>query len=424
MTPSIETIILGSLLDSRDPKYLKLVDAEYFTDSVLREAVRFCKEKDTLDIYLLDNHLSKLDDYRGIDYVNSFSKVHINSDQFESYLKALKSNYFEASLANKLLSATSGKTDLETALTFLKKSITSIESELSLNGDANSYKISENNGPVLDKILEIAELDGAYSGIPSGIKGLDNMLSGFQKTDLVIVGARPGVGKSSLITTIAQNIHNIRPETVTVIFSLEMSKEQIIQRMLSGIGRVPLQKIRSSKLNLNEWARLLYAKSVLDKCNLYIDDKGGITIDHVYEVLREIKSKTGKIDLVFIDYLQLMRTKIDYTSTVTKITEISSSCKTLAKDFNVPVIALSQLSRSSEQRTNKRPQDSDLRESGAIEQDADVIMFIYRDYKYNPTPDNEYLAELIVSKHRNGPTGTIHLAYLQEFTRFENIISK
>ena len=294
MTPSIETIVLGSLLDSRDPKYLKLVDPEYFTDSVLREAVRFCKEKDTLDIYLLDNHLSKIDDYKGIDYVNSFSKVHINSDQFKSYLKALKSNYFEASLANKLLSATSGKTDLETALASLKKSITNIESELSLNGDANSYKISENNGLVLDKILEIAELEGAYSGIPSGIKGLDNMLSGFQKTDLVIVGARPGVGKSSLITTIAQNIHNIRPETVTVIFSLEMSKEQIIQRMLSGIGRVPLQKIRSSKLNLNEWARLLYAKSILDKYNLYIDDKGGVTIEHIYEVLREIKSKTGK----------------------------------------------------------------------------------------------------------------------------------
>lgn len=420
---SIENVIVGSLLNGRDPKHLKRVSPEYFTNSIFREVIRYCIDNNTVDIYLIDNHLSKLESYPGSDLLPSLPKVSIDTQDFKNYLKALKSNYFEAILTNKLVSATTGKSDIESALSSLKSEIGNIERGLSSGGSADSYKISEENSEVLDRILEIAELDGAYSGIPSGIKTLDGMLSGFQKTDFIIVGARPGVGKSSLITTIVQNLNIIKPEAVTVIFSLEMSKGQIVQRLLSGIGRVPLQKIRSSRLNLNEWARLLYAKTVLDKYNLYIDDRGGITIEHVYEVLHEIKSKTGRIDLVFIDYLQLMRTKTSYQNKVTEVTELSGSCKTLAKEFNIPVIALSQLSRAPQQRTNKRPQDSDLRESGSIEQDADVIMFLYRDYMYNPTTDNEYLAELIVSKHRNGPTGTINLAYLKEFTRFENIIT-
>ena len=421
MTSSIENIIVGSLLSSGDPTHLNIVLPEYFTNGILREAVRYCIQNNSVDKYLLDNHLSKFESYPGVDFLTGLPKVSLDTDEFKKYLKALKSNYYESVLASKLASA-ARKGNLEDTLANLKNEISSIEGGLSSNNAAESYKISESNSLVLDRILEIADLNGEYSGIPTGIKTLDIMLSGFQKTDFIVVGARPGVGKSSLITSIVQNLSVLKPEVVTVVFSLEMSREQIIQRMLSGIGRVPLQKIRASKLNLSEWARILYAKTLLDKCNLYIDDRGGITIEHVYEVLHEIKSKTGRIDLVFIDYLQLMRTKTQYQNKVTEVTELSGKCKTLAKEFNVPVIALSQLSRSPQQRTNKRPQDSDLRESGSIEQDADIIIFLYRDYMYNPTPDNEYLAELIVSKHRNGPTGTINLAYLKDFTRFENII--
>lgn len=424
MALAIEKVIMGSLLQSRDPKHLKLVSSEYFTDKILKETVQYCITNNTLDKYLIDAHLSKFEEYTGDTFLDSLPSVGVDLPQFKEYVRTLKSKYFESVLARKLLSATTGDMDLSGVLSSIKQEILSIESDMSVGGDADSYRVSDSNSKVLDRILEIAELDGEYSGIPSGIKSLDGMLSGFQNTDLIIVGARPGVGKSSLITTIAQNLHTVKPEAVTVIFSLEMSREQVIQRMLSGIGRIPLQKIRSAKLNLNEWARLLYAKSVLDKYNLYIEDRGGITIENIYEVLREIKAKTGRIDLIFIDYLQLMRTKNHHVNKATEVTEISSSCKTLAKEFNVPVIALSQLSRAPQQRTNKRPQDSDLRESGAIEQDADVIIFIYRDFMYTPTPDNEYLAELIVSKQRNGPTGTINVAYLKEFTRFENLINR
>ena len=418
--PALEEVLLGTLLGCKDVKHLKSVQPEYFTNPVIADAIKFCKENNTLDYFLLDHKLLKVDGYGGINYLNNLPNCYVDSDAFSSYLRTLKSDYLAKKFQHTLANSVYGKS-VDDQISAVKSTVVGIEAELAV-GNNRSYKVSDYSDEVLDGVLKVSELNGAYSGIPSGIKTLDNMLSGFQKSDLVIVGARPGVGKSSLITTIVQNLRTIKPDEVVVIFSLEMSRSQLIQRMLSGLGMIPLLKIRSGNLSLQEWARLLYAKSLLAKCNIYIEDRSAITIEHVYEVLSDIKSKTGRVDLVFIDYLQLMRTQFKHINKVSEVTELSGSCKMAAKEFNIPFIVLSQLSRGSQQRTNKRPQDSDLRESGAIEQDADVIMFLYRPHKDEPTPDNEYLAEIIVSKHRNGPTGTINVAYMKEFTRFENLI--
>lgn len=418
--PAIEEAILGTIIGCKDPKSLKRIDPEYFTDPLIQEAVKFCKDTNTVDYVLIDNHLLNFPNYQGAAYLNNLPNVVVDSDAFNQYVKVLKDSYLQKKLQQSLASAVSQES-VSAQMSSVKNALTDIESELAAESGI-SYKVSDYNDEVLDNILAVSELGGAYSGIPSGIKSLDNMLSGFQKTDMVVVAARPGVGKSSLITTIAQNLSVIKPEAVVVIFSLEMSRPQLIQRMLSSFARIPGQKIRSGHLSLQEWARLLYAKSLLSKCNIYIDDKSAVTIEYIYEVLLAIKAKTGRIDLVFIDYLQLMRSNSRHNSKTEEVTSISGSCKAAAKEFNVPFIVLSQLSRANEQRINKRPQNSDLRESGAIEQDADIILFLYREHMYTPTPENEYLAELIISKHRNGPTGTIPIAYIKEFTRFENLI--
>lgn len=419
---AIEEAVFGTVLWSGDVKALKLLQPEYFTDSVLRTAVEFCKSNNTLDSYILDNTLLNNESYSGYQYLKGLPNFNLTSDKFSEYLRTLKSESLSKKLQHDIANAVLGK-PVDQQISSTKAIVSGIEEELR-NANTKSYKVSEYRSDVLDSILELSELGGAYSGIPTGIKGLDTMLSGFQNTDLIIVGARPGVGKSSLITTIAQNIHVLKPEAVIVIFSLEMSRKQLIQRLLSGFGRIPLQKLVSGNLSLQEWARLIYANSILAKCNIYIDDKSAITIDHVYEVLSDIKSQTGRLDLVFIDYLQLMRSNNRHMDKRSEITELSGNCKMAAKEFNIPFVVLSQLSRSPQNRTNKRPQDSDLRESGSIEQDADIIIFLYRPHKDDPTPDNEFLAEIIVSKHRNGATGTINAAYIKHMTRFENIIQR
>ena len=248
---------------------------------------------------------------------------------------------------------------------------------------------------------------------------LDEKTSGLQKGDLIIVAARPAMGKTSLCLNIAQYASIKTGETVG-IFSLEMAKEQLVLRMLCADARVDAHRLRTGNLQEKDWARLAKAYADLSASRIFIDDSATLTPLEMRAKCRRLKAEHG-LGLVVVDYLQLMSGAGRVENRQQEIASISRSLKGLAKELSVPVIALSQLSRAPEARTEKRPQLSDLRESGGLEQDADIVMFIFREEEYKPTDENRGIAEIIIGKQRNGPTGTVRLAFIKEFTRFENL---
>ncbi len=259
-----------------------------------------------------------------------------------------------------------------------------------------------------------------YTGVPSGFTDLDNITSGFQDSDLIIVAARPAMGKTSFCLNIARNAA-VDYNVPCVIFSLEMSKEQLSMRMLCSEGKVNSSRVRKGMLNKDDMLKLTTAAGNLTEAPIYIDDSPNISTTTIRTKARRLKMDHG-LGLIIIDYLQLMHLPVKAERRDLEISEISRSLKTLAKELNIPIIALSQLNRMLEQRGDKRPILSDLRESGALEQDADLVAFIYRDEIYNKDENNpeKGKAEIILSKHRNGPVGTAHLTFISEFTRFEN----
>ncbi|MDQ7010509.1 MAG: replicative DNA helicase [Mariprofundaceae bacterium] len=261
----------------------------------------------------------------------------------------------------------------------------------------------------------------AITGVPTGFDDLDEITSGMQRGDLVIIAGRPSMGKTAFAMNMAQNasIRSDHPHTVAV-FSLEMSTQQIALRMLASEARVDMKHLRTGRFSAEDWRKLAAASGALAEANIYVDDTPAISVLELRSKCRRLKREAKSLDLVIIDYLQLMSGRSDAERREQEISEITRSLKGLAKELDVPVIALSQLNRSLEARADKRPMMSDLRESGAIEQDADVIMFIYRDEVYHKKPENEGLAELIIAKQRNGPTGIVELTFLNRYTRFEN----
>ncbi|HHW43172.1 MAG TPA: replicative DNA helicase [Desulfotomaculum sp.] len=260
---------------------------------------------------------------------------------------------------------------------------------------------------------------GHISGIASGFADLDRLLCGFQPGDLIIVAGRPAMGKTSLGLTIAHQVA-LQHQQPVAVFSLEMSRAQLVQRVLCAEAMVDQQRVRSGYLQDEDWVRLTEAAARLAKAPLYIDDSAILSPRQLRAKARRLQSETG-LGLVVVDYLQLMQGSRRAENRQQEIAEISRSLKGIAKDLNVPVLALAQLSRSVEQRQDKRPIMSDLRESGSLEQDADVVMFIYRDEYYRPDSEKRGIAEIIVAKQRNGPTGVVELAFLKEFTRFMNL---
>jgi len=270
----------------------------------------------------------------------------------------------------------------------------------------------------IEKLYERKEL---ITGVPTGFARIDDMTTGLQKSDLIIIAGRPSMGKTAFALNIAQHAATESGLPVA-IFSLEMSKEQLALRMLSTTAKVDSQRLRKGFLGETDWPKLTTAAGILSEAPIFIDDTPAITALEMKAKARRLKAESG-LGLIILDYLQLMRTGSFKDSREQEISEISRSLKALAKELNVPVIALSQLNRKVEDRTNRRPQMADLRESGAIEQDADVIAFIYRDEVYNKSEDNpeKGLAEIIIGKQRNGPTGTVKLAFLEKYTCFENL---
>ncbi len=278
--------------------------------------------------------------------------------------------------------------------------------------------------PVADRVLarvkEYAAGEGTgITGLSTGFRELDEMTSGLQRTDLVIVAGRPSMGKTALCLTLAQNAA-LYSKAVVALFSLEMSKEQLVTRMLASEAHINAHRFRTGHLMTNEWERLAKAIGTLSETKIFIDDTPGISALEIRAKCRRLAAEHKELDLIVIDYLQLMGGSKRTESRQQEVSQISRELKGLAKEMNVPVVALSQLSRAPEARNPPKPLMSDLRESGSIEQDADVVAFIYREDYYKETEENKGIAELIISKQRNGPTGTVKLAFLKEFTRFEN----
>ena len=275
-------------------------------------------------------------------------------------------------------------------------------------------------GAAVERIHHIFESGASITGLPTGYDKFDELTSGLQPSDLVIVAGRPSMGKTTFAMNIAEHAAMSQSEAVA-IFSMEMPGEQLAMRMLASLGRVALQNLRTGKMTDPDWNRINSAVSMLvQKQNLFIDDTPALTPTELRARSRRLKREHG-ISLIVIDYLQLMQTSGGGENRATEISEISRALKALAKELNVPIIALSQLNRSLEQRTDKRPIMSDLRESGAIEQDADLIAFIYRDEVYDEDSPDKGTAEVLIRKQRNGPIGSVRLAFLGEFTRFENL---
>lgn len=283
--------------------------------------------------------------------------------------------------------------------------------------------IKELLSDAVDMIQEVFDKKRAVTGVPSGYLDLDKMTAGFQNSDMIIVAGRPSMGKTSFALNLAEHAA-VHEKTPVGIFSLEMSREQLVMRLLSSQARIPSHKLRTGYLRPEEWEQLARAAGVLADAPIYIDDTPAITVTEMRAKARRLK-KEADVKLLVVDYLQLMRGYTTSESRQQEISTISRSLKALAKELDIPVIALSQLSRAVEQRDDKRPMLSDLRESGAIEQDADLVCFVFREEFYKPEKEEvKGLAEIIVGKHRNGPVGRVHLTFIGELARFENFADR
>ena len=311
--------------------------------------------------------------------------------------------------------------ELEEVLDFAESAIFEIAEQKTRK---NFFPLSELVVQNFDTLEQRAANKSLLTGIPSGFTALDNKTSGFQNSDLIILAARPAMGKTALALNIARNAA-VENNVPVAVFSLEMSKEQLSMRLLCAEARVDSSRVRSGMFFSDDWAKLTNAAGVLSEAPIYIDDSPDISTTTIRTKTRRLKMEKG-LGMVVVDYLQLMRPRVPSERRDLEISEISRSLKQLAKELEVPILALSQLNRMLEQRSDKRPVLSDLRESGALEQDADLVIFIYRDEVYHKeeTNPNRGKAEIILSKHRNGPTGVVPLTFLNQYTRFENMASE
>jgi replicative DNA helicase len=431
-----EQSVLGGLLLDNDA-YFKIGDvirqADFYRHdhALIYEHISSLIEKSKpVDIVTLAESLesrSELSSVGGIAYLGSLVQNTPSSANIGRYAEIVR----ERSVLRKLIETSSGIT--ENAFNPQGKTV----DELLDEAEAKIFKIAEsknhNNEGFIDvkTVLPdiINEIDELYSrenitdvtGVSTGYKDLNTKTSGFQRGDLIIIAGRPSMGKTAFSLNIAENVA-IESGLPVAVFSMEMSAKQLGIRMISSIGRINQSKMRNGNLEDDDWPRLTAALGKLDSAPIYIDESAGLTSFEVRQRARRLQRQVGELGLIVIDYLQLMSgsTLRPGENRATELSEISRSLKALAKELNVPVVALSQLNRSLEQRQDKRPVMSDLRESGAIEQDADLILFIYRDEVYNEDSMDKGTAEIIISKQRNGPIGKVRMTFIGENTRFED----
>jgi replicative DNA helicase len=378
-----------------------------------------------IDLVTVSEHLKKsgrLDTVGGAVYLATLAEAVASASNALHHAQIVREKSIRRGLiqaATEIISESFGQTkDIDALLDESEQSIFAISEAKSKPVFRSSKELVTKVFEHLEKRVERREL---VTGVPTGYPKLDEITAGLQPTDLIIVAGRPSMGKTAFALNMAMR-SAIQHQVTTAIFSLEMSQEQLMMRMLCSWGKVDLTHIRSGFLNDEDWSRLYQAADALSRAPIYIDDTAALGTMELRARCRRMKSEHD-LGLVIVDYLQLMRASRHIDSREQEISEISRTLKAIAKEMHVPVVALSQLNRKVEERTNKRPQLADLRESGAIEQDADLIMFLYREEVYNKREDNpkQGIAEIIVGKQRNGPTGMVELAYLNRFTAFENL---
>ncbi len=371
----------------------------------------------------LENH-NLLEDAGGMGYIAALAENATGTSSIPAYTDIIR----KRSIMRQLIRASNeiGETvfnpegmSAEEILEFAEQKVFQI-AEQETRGTRTYKRIKDLLVTALDRVDELFRRDSPITGVPTGFDDFDERTAGLQKSDLVIVAGRPSMGKTAFAINIAEHAA-IKSKMSVAVFSMEMPGEQLAMRMMSSLGRIDQHKVRTGKLKDEDWPRLISAVEIMKDSKLLIDDTPALSPGELRARCRRIAREHG-LDLIIIDYLQLMQVKGSAENRATEIAEISRSLKAMAKELNVPVIALSQLNRSLETRTDKRPVMSDLRESGAIEQDADVIVFIYRDEVYNEDSPHKGKAEIIIGKQRNGPIGTVNLAFLGQFTRFENYI--
>ncbi|HEB92603.1 MAG TPA: replicative DNA helicase [Gammaproteobacteria bacterium] len=395
---------------------------------IFRAVAALAARTEPFDVITLSEWLNTqglLDDAGGLAYLGTLAKDTPSAANISAYAAIVR----ERSVLRQLISVgneisssgyqTEGRST-EELLDNAERQVFQI-AEQGARGKQGFVAIKDLLVKAVDRIDTLFQQDNPITGVPTGWNDFDEMTSGLQRGDMVIVAGRPSMGKTTFAMNIAEHAA-IKSGLPTAVFSMEMPGESLAMRMLSSLGRIDQHRVRTGKLEDDDWPRLTSAVGLLAEAPMFIDDTPALSPNELRARVRRLAREHGQLGLIVIDYLQLMQVHGSSENRTNEISEISRSLKALAKEMDVPVVALSQLNRSLEQRPNKRPVMSDLRESGAIEQDADVIVFIYRDEVYNEDSDSKGVAEIIIGKQRNGPIGTTRLTFLGQFTRFENFI--
>jgi replicative DNA helicase len=429
-----EKSVLGAILINNDAfnHAAELIDSrDFFRDAHCRifdKMVALSERGDAIDLVTLKEELqraSELDQVGGPAYIASLADGVPRTANVEHYARIIKEKATLRNLihsANRILStAYEAEQDADLILDSAEKAIFEIAEDRIREGFVPLRDLVQSSFATIEKLQQHK---GMVTGVPTGFVDLDEMTSGLQPSDLVLVAARPSMGKTSFVLNVAQHV-GIHTDMTVGFFSLEMSKEQLFMRMLTSEARIDAHRFRSGYLSEKDYGRLSHALGTLAEARVFIDDTASIGVLEMRAKARRLQAEHG-LNLLIIDYIQLMQGRGRFESRQQELASISRSLKGLAKELNVPIVALSQLSRAPETRSDHRPQLSDLRESGALEQDADVVMFIFREDQYRtsegqPNQDAAGIAEIIVGKQRNGPTGVAKLAFIKEHTRFENL---
>ncbi len=424
-----EQSVVGAMLMDRDAIAVaaEMITGEDFYQKqygiIFETMVEMNEQGSSVDLVTLQNRLREKDvppEVSSLEFVKNLATAVYTSVNIKDYaaIVAEKSTLRKLIRINEEIANTcyAGKESLDVILEDTEKKVFQLVQKRSAG---ELVPIRQIVLEAMNKIEIASRNKGAVTGIPTGFIDLDYKTAGMQPSDLVLIAARPSMGKTAFVLNIAEYVA-FKQNKAVAIFSLEMSKEQLVNRLFSMESRVDSQHLRTGQLNDGEWESLIESAGVIGRSKLMIDDTPGITVSEMRSKCRKMKLEND-LSMVIIDYIQLMSGTGRTDSRQQEISDISRSLKALARELNVPVLALSQLNRTVEQRPDHHPMLSDLRESGAIEQDADVVMFIYRDEYYNKDTEKKDIAEIIIAKQRNGPTGTVELAYLPMFTKFANL---
>ena len=421
-----EQSVLGSILLDKEAMISvseTLVPEDFYKEAhkvIYESMLKLYNSQSEIDLITLTDELRDqgyLDDIGGIAYITSLSTVVPTTSNIKYYVNIVK----EKSISRQLISAANdiinlgydGSAKVEYVLENAEKKIFDISQERATN---DFQPINQVISEALSMLEKLYEEKNDVTGLTTGFRDLNKKINGLQRSDLLLIAARPAMGKTAFALNLVQNAA-LKGDASVAVFSLEMSKEQLVQRMIASQSTVELKKIKTGTLADNDWPRITDGMAILSGAKIHIDDTPGIKISELRSKCRKLKIEKG-LDLVLIDYLQLMEGEGQNESRQQEIAKISRSLKILAKELDCPVVALSQLSRAPEQRADHRPMLSDLRESGSIEQDADIVMFLYRDEYYNPDTERKNIGEVIVAKNRHGETGTVELVWFGGIQKF------